>query len=218
MLDKYGGPTALAKHPRGMKDEDVDKLLNAAASISTDSAVAIPDDEDIDLLQAITTAAQQGYDTLVSVLNTAIDIISLTVSNTSQMGSSGSQAAIRSLINEKRRVSKLDAINLGLFLRSTLFNWITLYNSDRAVPPMIRWVFPTDDSLSEMATIDTQLFQMGYRRTLESVNDTYAGGNQETYVFDPSSVQIQEGDNTNPNAEPKQDDDSNNNDDVAVAA
>jgi len=177
-LDKYGGPTAVVRHMPGILQEDKDKLARAAAGVHNDSVVLIPDTASLELLESIKTAAQSGYDMLMKALDDQIAQAVLGVTLTTDAGNSGSRAATQSQRLDQGHVGRADAITLLKFLNRNLIKWIAGFNSDRAVPPILEKVFPDYEAMQAQATIDNTLYQQGWQRTLDSVNETYGQGGE----------------------------------------
>lgn len=188
MLDKYGAPTAVGKYPPGTPldgDGSQQQLLDAAAAIQSDSAIVIPEGQVIELLQAIQTAAQQGYDQFERFIDGQISQAILGVTLTTDTSGNKSAGAAQVHSSTEKSVGKRDAVLLMNYLTNTLSRWITDYNAGPDVPaPRLVKTFPAFDFLREQASIDQILANQGYRRTLESVNDLYGYG-EDVYVDAP---------------------------------
>lgn len=185
MLDKYGGGTILLKFPPTTPkhgENSQETLLAAGEAMQTDSVVSIPDTMDAELLQAVVTAAQQGFDQLAKFLDAQIAQTMLGVTLTTELASSsGSRAATESHSGLEREIGRKDANALMEFLTCTLSRWIIDFN-DAVTSPAPRFIklFPDIDGLIKLAGMDSTLRQSGFKRSLESVNQTYAHG-EETY-------------------------------------
>lgn len=198
-LDKYGGPTAVGKYPAGSLKDKQDLLMDAAAAIHSDHAVVIPENMAIELLQSITTAAQQGYDQIEKYLDGQISQAVLGVTLTTDIsGTQGSRAAAETHMHGERGVGERDGNFLMHFFTNTLSRYITDFNSGLDTPaPQFLKIFPHYDALRELVSIDQMLFNLGYRRKLESVNEVYGNG-EEVYVKDETTL-------NQPTNEPRED-------------
>lgn len=52
-LEKYGSPTAVGKYPRGLPKEQQAELLTVIDKIQQETAIVVPDDETVELLEAM---------------------------------------------------------------------------------------------------------------------------------------------------------------------
>ena len=179
-LDKWSGPTVVGKLPADAAGdtEERDALLATAAAAQSDKAVVIYEEQDLELLQAIQTAAQQGFDQIAKFLDGQIAQTVLGVTLTTEISGEGSRAATREHGDKEMYVGKADALRGCSFLNRTLCRWLRDFNARREAsrPPIIVKRFPDFDMLKLLAGIDTQIFQTGYRRKLESVDKTYGYG------------------------------------------
>jgi len=182
-VDKYGGPTAMGKYPAGTPktgENSIQTLLSAAAAVQSESAVAIPDKMDLELLQTITTAAQQGFAQLFDTLDSQIAQAVLGVNLTSEVKGQASRAATQTHATEQKSVGRSDAQGLMNYLTSTLSRWDTDFNMGIEEPaPRFHKAFVDVDMLLAMATMDQMISQAsGFRRTLESTNQIYGQGSE----------------------------------------
>jgi hypothetical protein len=192
MLDKYGGPTAVGKYPAGTPETGPGsqaKLLAAAAAIQSENAVVIPEGQEIELLQAIQTAAQQGFDSFEKFLDGQIAQAVLGVTLTTDVGgTAGSRGATAEHFAAEQGVAFKDSLMLMRYLTRTLARWSVQFNmGDAPATPHIEKVFPDFSGRRQQASVDQILANMGFRRTLNSVNLYYGGGEAVYEEADPTN-------------------------------
>lgn len=177
-LDKWSGPTVKATAPQDAKPDELQALLATAKSAQSDKAIVVYEGEQIELLQAIQTAAQQGFDQIARFLDGQISQAILGVTLTTDVDKSGKDGASRDHAAKEEMVAHSDALRLCSFLTRTLSVWVRDYNARRESTraPIIVKRFPNLDMLRTLSAVDVNLFQTGFQRTLESVNEAYAHG------------------------------------------
>lgn len=192
-VDKYGGPTAVAKYPKGTKPtgkNSQETALAAAKAVNSATALAIPDNMSLELLQSITAAAQQGFDQLAKFLNGEIAQAILGVTLTTEITGVGSRALGEVHQSEQLEKGRNDGQGLMGLYNTTLVRWITDFNAGFDVPsPHLLKVFPDVEWMTRMAGVDNTLGQVGYRRKLDSVNQIYGFG-EEVYEEKEAAVPV----------------------------
>lgn len=179
-LDKFGMPTVVAKTPPGTSETDKAKLLDMAESVQNEAAVRIEEAQILELLEANRSALSSGgYDALVEHLDNSITISVLGSTLSTDIGDKGSFAAADVHKDETRLRGMVDSEALNEYLSRSLSAWITHFNSDSAVPPIIKRLFPEEQNLSEVATRWSQLNNIGYIPTPDFVNETFGKGADE---------------------------------------
>jgi phage gp29-like protein len=171
-LEKFGMPTAVGKYNPGTPDGDVKKLLQAAAAIATDSGVAIPNTMLLELLQA-QRSGTGDYDTLHQRMDAAIAKVILSQTMTTDDGSSLAQGQVHFDVREE--VSKSDSDLLHASFRAGPVKWLTEWNFPGAVPPRVYRNFEQPDDLDKKAERDQRIVQMGFKPSLDYINETYGG-------------------------------------------
>ncbi|MEM1155126.1 MAG: DUF935 family protein [Pseudomonadota bacterium] len=181
-LEKFGQPTAKGKYQSGVHDKSEQaKLLNALNAILTDAGIIIPDGMEIDLLEA-SRSGTADYSAVYATMDAAIAKVILSQTMTTDNGSSRSQAEVHERVSEDVKKGDSDLLN-GSF-NGSVVRWLVDYNrsvlGDCTYPQVIRRVEPEAD-LDALVKRDKVLFDMGYRRTEESVAEVYGEG----YVYEP---------------------------------
>ena len=174
-VDKFASPTPVGKYPAGTLPPDQNKLLAALDALSQSAGVTIPDGMMIELLEAA-RSGEAGYEKLCRYMDEQITTAILGETSTAKGG--GGQAASAAITRNEVRLElvQADADLLSATLNRTLVKWITEYNVPGATPPRVwRKVEPQKD-LSAVAERDVKIFSMGFRPTLEYINETYGEG------------------------------------------
>lgn len=173
-LDKYSTPTAVGKYGPGASEQEQQKLLGAMAAIAREACVAIPDGTTIELLEA-KRAGAGSHEEFVRYLDEQIAYAILGDAPGAK-DSGGALASAAILRNEVRlELVAADADLLSATLNETLLTWITELNVPGAIPPKVwREVKPSED-MKARAERDRALSVLGFRPTLQSVQETYGG-------------------------------------------
>ena len=180
-LDKFSVPTAKGTYPRGTSNDDINKLLAAIMSMSTDSGFALPEGMQVELL----TLAQTGADfpAMCRYMDGAISKVILSQTMTTDSASTGlgsSQADVQGGVKQEVVKADADVLSDGFNGDEGPSRWWTdlNYGADVAHPIVTRQIEEEDD-LKSAADADTALAALGWRRTPESFKDRYGEG----YVY-----------------------------------
>jgi len=174
--EKFGTPTAAAKVPTGMINNEAlrQQCLDALNAIASETAVLIPEGMEVSLLEAARSGGGT-YDELVSEMDDAIAklVIGQTASTEGTPGKLGNdnlQADVR-----------LDLIKADADLICSSFNrqvatWWTEWNFPTARPPRVwRTVQPAEDLVAR-AERDAKIYSLGYEPTEDYITQTYGQG------------------------------------------
>lgn len=178
-LEKFGAPTAIGKFPSGADDAARGKLLDAAASVHTDSALIIPDDLTLELLEAARTGTGT-HSELVERMDAAIAKAIVGATLTSDVAPNGGNRALGQ-VHERvaAAIVKSDADLVCESFNRGPIAWLTAYNFPNAVPPRVYRKLEPEEDLDALAKRDRDLKECGFRRTLESVAEVYGEGYEE---------------------------------------
>lgn len=174
--DKYGQPTAVGKFGGNTSKTDQDKLLAAASAIQTDSAVIIPDNMMLELLEA-TRSGAIDYGAFYDRMEGAVSkvILSQTMTTDAKATGIGSGAADVHM-DVRDEVTKSDAdLNCGSFNKGPA-RWLTEWNYPGAKPPRVFRKLEQAEDLNAVAERDEKLFKMGYQPTPERIEEVYGPG------------------------------------------
>lgn len=200
-LDKFAQPTAVGKYPNSANPDEKKKLLQALAAIQSDSAIRIPDSMQVELLEAARSGTAD-YTVLVNLMNAAISKVYL--GHTGSTDSTPGKLGGEDNANEVREdLIRADADLICGSFNLSVAKWLTFYNDgDTVAPPRVwRKVEPPED-LKARADKDKVLFDMGFKPTLQYVQDVYDGEYEEKAVPDPLSGQADAGSVPTRNAAP----------------
>lgn len=174
-LDKFAMPTAVGRIPANMKDDEaqVREVMNMLGALQTDSAVAIPEDVAVELLEA-TRSGSADYSVIVERMDKAISKIVLSQTMTSDDGGSMAQAKIHKEVRDE--VVKGDADLVCASFNQSVVAWLTEWNHPGAVPPRVWRRTEPEADLGERADRDQKIMALGYDPTEEYVEETYGPG------------------------------------------
>lgn len=174
-LDKFAMPTAMGKVPRGKAEntQELNKVLQMLGAIQSDSAVAIPEDIEVELLEAVRSGSAD-YSVVVERMDKAISKIVLSQTMTTDNGSSRSQAEVHKEVRDE--VVKGDADLLCASFSQTVLAWLTEWNHPGATPPRVWRRTEPEDNLNERAERDQKILALGYEPTEDYIEETYGPG------------------------------------------
>jgi phage gp29-like protein len=172
-LDKLAIPTAHGKYDPGATVEEKATLMRALAALRSSSSLITPKGIEVQLLEAARSATPD-YDTLLDKMDAAISKIVVGQTMTTDDGSSQSQAEVHQEVRGDLVKADADLIceswNLGPAL------WLTEWNFPGAKPPRLYRHTEEPEDLDTLAKRDASIVQMGYRPTLEYIQDRYGDG------------------------------------------
>jgi len=179
--DKFGSPTPVGKYAPGTSDADKDILLEALTNLTQGLATAIPEGMLIEFLEATRSGSISTYEGLCRYMDEQISEAVLgQTGTTNQSGDGGSRARDEVAREGMGALIQADADLLSRTLDRTLIRWMVELNrpllGEQAQPPHFEWVFEEGEDLNAVATRDKLLFEMGFRRTLESLVEMYGEG------------------------------------------
>lgn len=184
--DKFASPTAVGEYPPGTPKAEQDKLLRAAAALSQETAVVIPQGLVLKLLEASRTGSVDAYERFLTYCDQMISEVVLGESLTTSAGKNGSRA-LGEVHNEVRlELVKADADLLSDTLNDTIVRWIVELNVPGAKPPTVYRVFPED--LDARAERDGKIMKLGFQPTEEYVRQTYGDGWERRQAPAPVSL------------------------------
>ena len=174
-LDKFAMPTAVGKVPGNKADDkhEMNKILQMMGAIQSDSAVAIPEDIQVELLEAVRSGSAD-YSVLLDRMDKAISKIILSQTMTTDNGSSRSQADVHKEVRDE--VVKGDADLLCDSFNETVVAWMTEWNHPGANPPKVWRRTEPEDDLNQRADRDKKIMEMGYEPTEDYIEETYGPG------------------------------------------
>lgn len=173
--DKFGSPTTVGKYPAGTIQPDQDKLLDALRALSRETQVAIPDGMTIDLLEAQRSGSVDTYERLLRYMDEQIGNAVVGDAPGQQGGGGQLASAVLSRNEVRMELVQADSDMLSATLNHSLCRWITEYNVPGANPPTVWRESDSTEDLKARAERDKTLCDMGFRPSLEYINETYGG-------------------------------------------
>ena len=186
-LERFGSPTAKGTYPRGAKKEEQDRLLRLINSLATGAGVAIPEGQDVELLET-SRRAGGDYAEFCRYLDHMITTTILGQSSTTDQGQWRGTAEIQMEVRDETIAA--DVRLLDSALNTTIVRWLTEWNFPGAAMPAIRHDAEPADDLDARARREKVIAQTtGWRPTMEHVIDVYGGeweDNPNAVVDDPT--------------------------------
>ena len=174
LLGKYGIPTAVGEIPKGATEDTRRKLLDVVGAIHSSSGLVVPEGIKINLLEA-SRGGTVSFEQFVSIINNSISKIILSQTMTTDSGSSLSQAKVH--MEVRAEVVKADSALISSSFNKSVVQWWTSWNYPTAIPPRLEFVTDAEEDLTQRATRDQMISNsMGWRLSLESVNEIYGEG------------------------------------------
>lgn len=174
--EKFGNPTTVGKYGKGANAEEKRTLMNAMRSMSNDSAVTIPENMAIELLEAKRSGSFETYERLCAYMDKQMSIAVLGETMTTDVGNAGSRAAGQVHNDIRLEIVKADTTILAETLEDQLFRPIVEYNVPNAKVPQIIFEVDEEEDLNARADIDKKLFEVGYEPTEDYVREHYGDG------------------------------------------
>jgi phage gp29-like protein len=181
-VEKFGSPTAVGKIPGGKwDDEDLkDAVLDALQSFASESAIVVPEETTVELLEAARSGAGT-YDELYDRMDSALAKIIVGQTASSQgtpgrLGNDDLQGQVRD------DLVKADAdLVCGSFNRQVVA-WLTEWNFPGAQPPRVwRKVEPEED-LKSVAETDSAIAALGFEPDEAYIQERYGSHWQKKAV------------------------------------
>lgn len=187
--ERFGTPVPIGKYPNNAQPQEKATLKNALRAFQQESAIMVPQGMEISLLEA----ARSGIDTyekLVCYMDEQIAGIVLGKSG-GKSGSGGQLAASLNLENEVRlELVKGDADLLTDTLTGQLIKWMVEFNCPGATTPRVERVIEETKDLKELAETHKIICDMGYRPTLDQIQNIFGGEWVDTGIAKPAGTKL----------------------------
>ncbi|MBA3577292.1 MAG: DUF935 family protein [Sphingomonas sp.] len=186
-LEKFGTPTVMGKVQSGKLDDPTErsKVVDVLRSVMSDSAIAVPDWLEMDLLDASRSGAG-GYELLLDRMDQSITRVILSQTMTTEDGSSRSQAEVHMDVRDE--VVRSDSDLLHESFNRSFATWLTEFNFPGAKPPRVYRIMDEPEDLQEVADRDTTLKALGWERTDESFAEIYGEGYERKEQAPPPEI------------------------------
>ncbi|MEQ8396432.1 DUF935 family protein [Thalassobaculum sp.] len=174
--EKFGSPTAKGTYPGGAAASEIQKLLSVLRAISQETAIAVPEGMEIELIEASRTGGADGYQKLLDYFDRMASIAILGETLTTHIGSSGSKAAASVHDEVREDICDADCDLLSAAHNASLIRWIVELNLPGAEPPSVWRRKPVEQDLEQQTRIDKALLDMGWEPTDEHIQEVYGTG------------------------------------------
>lgn len=175
--DKYGSPTAYAKHAPGAAEQEKQDLLDLLRGLAQDSAIVVPKDWELGFLEkAAGAGGGTSYKDFVRFCGDEISEIVNGETLTTNIGDSGSRSAAEVHDGVRVEVSKSDADLICETIDETVIRWLVDMNMPGAAYPTVTRDFSVPEDLDKRSQVDERLSKLGFKRTMESVTEIYGDG------------------------------------------
>ncbi len=185
--DKFGSPTAVGKYPPGSERDEQRKLLGALSALAHDTGVIIPEDMQINFLEAQRAGSVNTHESLARYMDEQISEAVLGETLTTNIGTSGSYAASNTHNEVREELRDADADMLSDTLNNTLLTWITDLNLPGATPPRLWRSYEEPEDLDKKSTRDKNIRDMGFLPTQKYIDETYGIGWEPVRSKDPAT-------------------------------
>lgn len=172
-LEKFGMPTGVGKYPPGTDPAMQKKLLEAIDSFQTDTGVIIPDNMQLELMEASRTG-QASYQGLCDYMDRAISKRVLSQTLTTEVKGEGSYAASKTHEGVRMEIVKSDADYLCEALNGSVVKWLVDLNFGPQAEYPKMWIRVEDEEdLQPLAERDKILWEMGVEFPSSYFYETY---------------------------------------------
>ncbi len=177
-LEKFGTPTAKATYRRGADQAEVDRLLGLLRDLAGASGVAIPEDQSIELLEAV-RRSEGSHLAYIEYWDRAITRRILGQSSTTDQGPWRGTAEVQKDVRDE--TVEADCRLLDAALNTSVVRWWAAWNwPGAAVPRLHRDAAPPEDLDARAVREEIVARTAGRRPTLAHVQSVYGGEWVET--------------------------------------
>lgn len=169
-LDKFGSPSVKSKYPAGATEKEKATALEAAKAFRNESAVAVPEGFDVELIEAAKNSGG-SYEEFLKYWDGAIAKIILSQTGTTQQGQYSGTAEV--LNDVKSELVKSDADLLCESFNDTVATWLTEWNFPGAKAPQVWRKVPNTRREEAQRAADKGAYEIGLELTDEAINRRY---------------------------------------------
>lgn len=173
-LEKYGMPTAVGEYDPTASAAERAALLAACRAIQTDSGIIMPKGMAINLLQA-QRSGTGDYKVLHDTMDATIQKVVLGQTASTQ-GTAGRLGADDLQADVREDIITADADLICESFNQGPARWLTEWNFPGAAIPRVYRVTERSEDLTARANRDKTLSDIGYRPTLQTIQETYGAG------------------------------------------
>ena len=169
-LDKFGSPSVKSKYPAGATEKEKATALEAAKAFRNESAVAVPEGFDVELIEAEKNSGG-SYEEFLKYWDGAIAKIILSQTGTTQQGQYSGTAEV--LNDVKSELVKADADLLCESFNDTVATWLTEWNFPGAKTPQVWRKVPNTRREEAQRAADKGAYEIGLELTDDAINRRY---------------------------------------------
>ncbi len=184
-LDKFGTPSTKATYPNGATEEEKDTALRAARALRSESAVAMPEGFDIQLLEASHTGTA-SYAEFLAYWDDAIAKVILGQTGTTKQGQYAGTGDI--LEGVKAEMIKADADLLCESFNAGPAVWLTEWNFPGAKAPQVWRRVTNTRRMQAEAERDKATYELGLELSDEEISRRYGDAWQRRAGASPTST------------------------------
>ena len=188
-LDKFGTPSTKATYPNGATEEEKDTALRAARALRSESAVAMPEGFDIQILEASHTGTA-SYAEFLTYWDDAIAKVILGQTGTTKQGQYAGTGEV--LEGVKAEMIKADADLLCESFNSGPAVWLTEWNFPGAKTPQVWRKVVNARKMQAESERDKATYELGLELSDEEIARRYGdawqrrGGTSQSVPATPS--------------------------------
>ena len=169
-LDKFGSPSVKSKYPAGATEKEKATALEAAKAFRNESAVAVPEGFEVELIEAAKNSGG-SYEEFLKYWDGAIAKIILSQTGTTQQGQYSGTAEV--LNDVKSELVKADADLLCESFNDTVATWLTEWNFPGAKTPQVWRKVPNTRREEAQRAADKGAYEIGLELTDDAINRRY---------------------------------------------
>ena len=182
-LERFGSPTAKGTYPMGATEEEQRRLLSLIQSLATGAGVAIPEGQDIELLESARRAGGD-YAEFCRYLDQSITATILGQSSTTDQGAWRGTAEVQRAVRDETIAA--DTHLLDSTLNTTIARWLTQWNFPGAATSSIQHDAAPPEDLDARAKREEVIARTtGWRPTMRHIIDVYGGEWEERHRAGP---------------------------------
>lgn len=173
--EKFGGPTGIGKYPPATEKKKQNELLDVIKSIQNETAIVIPDDMSVELMEATRRGSFETYSKFINWCEDQQSKIVLGQTLTTQQGDKGARSLGEVHDRVREDILKADADRLSESLNEGPVKQLVDFNFGPTQKYPKFWIrTEKEKDLKPLAERDKLIFEMGYRPTQEYIEDTFS--------------------------------------------
>ena len=189
--EKYGMPFLIGKHPRGTGKEDTADFANLLEAMVQDAIAIIPDDSNVEVLEAAKTSSSETYEKLVDKMNAEVSKAILGQTLTTEIGNKGSYSASKTHFDVRKDIINSDKKLVERTLNQ-LIRWIYELNFTEKNNIPVFSMYEEEDVDLNLAQRDKILSDSGVKFTKNYLMKTYGFEEKDIEVSQINSDKVKQ--------------------------